>query len=70
MPCPAASDAGTADVASACDTVVTAMPEVAVMLGVTAEPYTEEPEHMVVVAEEVAEEEEKEQEQEEVPTVR
>ena len=47
MPCLAASGAGTADVASARDTVVAAMSEVA------AEPYTEEPEHVAVVAEEV-----------------
>ena len=47
MPCLAASDAGTTDVASARDTVVAAMPEVA------AEPYTEEPEHVAVAAEEV-----------------
>ena len=53
MPCPAALDAGTVDVASAHDTVVATMPEVAVMLGVTAEPYTEEPEHVAAAAEEV-----------------
>ena len=41
MPCLAASGAGTADVASARDTVV------------AAEPYTEEPEHVAVAAEEV-----------------
>ncbi|KAJ8630277.1 hypothetical protein MRB53_023600 [Persea americana] len=46
MPCLAASGAGTADVASARDTVVAAMSEVA------AEPYTEEPEHVAAVAEE------------------
>ncbi|KAJ8646219.1 hypothetical protein MRB53_007967 [Persea americana] len=47
MPCLAASGAGTADVASARDTVVAAMSEVA------AEPYTEEPEHVAAVAEEM-----------------
>ncbi|KAJ8629358.1 hypothetical protein MRB53_022681 [Persea americana] len=46
MPCLAASGAGTADVASARDTVVAAMLEVA------AESYTEEPEHVAVAAEE------------------
>ena len=47
MPCPAASDSGTADVASARDIVVAAM------LGVVAEPYTEESEHVAMAAEEV-----------------
>ena len=52
MPCPAASNAGTADVASAHDTVVVVMSEVTATLGVATEPYTEELEHMAVVAEE------------------
>ncbi|KAJ8633435.1 hypothetical protein MRB53_026771 [Persea americana] len=53
MPCPIASDAGTANVASARDTVVTAMPKVAAILGVAAEPYTKEPERVAVAAEEI-----------------
>ena len=53
MPCTAASEAGTADVAFARDTVVAAMPEVAAMLGVAAKPYTEEMEHVAVATEEV-----------------
>ncbi|KAJ8632658.1 hypothetical protein MRB53_025994 [Persea americana] len=47
MPCPAVSDAGTADVASVHDTVVTATPEVA------AELYTEELEQVAVAAREI-----------------
>ena len=53
MPCPTTLDAGTADVAWGRDTVVVAMPEIVVMLGVAAEPCTKEPEHEAVVAEEV-----------------
>ena len=47
MPCPAASDAGTADVAFAHDIVVVAMPEIA------AELYIEELEYVAVAAGEV-----------------
>ena len=53
MPCPAASDAGTANVAYACDTVIVAMPEVTAMLGVAAELYIEDLEHVAVVDREV-----------------
>ena len=53
MPCPAALNAGTVDVAFAHDTVVVARLEVATMSGVATEPYTKEPKHMAEAAEEV-----------------